>query len=77
MTIATTPEERMALIRKTAEKFNKKVKRNRRVLKDETPVFDRSGDDNNINHWTDAKSYANEYYGEVFRATTKFDNDWN
>ena len=77
MTIAVTPAERMALIRKTAKKFQKKMKRNNRVRKDETPVFDRSGDDNNINHWTDAKSYANEYYGEVFRATTKFDNDWN
>ena len=77
MTIARTPKERMALIRKTAKKFNKKMKRNKRVLKDETPVFDRSSDNNNINHWTDATRYANKYYGEVYRATTKFDNDWN
>ena len=51
MTIARTPKERMALIRKTAKKFNKKMKRNKRVLKDETPVFDRSSDNNNINHF--------------------------
>ena len=31
----------------------------------------------NINHWTDAPQYANEYYGEVMRETTRFDNDWD
>ena len=77
MTIAVTPAERMALIRKTAKKFQRKMKRNNRVRKDETPVFDRSCDDNYFYHWTDFKSYAYEFYGEVFLATTKFDNDWN
>lgn len=33
--------------------------------------------DENHNHWTDASSYANEYYGETMRATTQFDNDWD
>jgi hypothetical protein len=28
-------------------------------------------------YYTDAPKYANEYYGEVYRATTKFDNDWD
>jgi polynucleotide 5'-kinase involved in rRNA processing len=32
--------------------------------------------DENHNQWTDASKYANEYYGETYRATTKFDNDW-
>ena len=32
--------------------------------------------DENYNQWTDASKYANEYYGETYRATTKFDNDW-
>lgn len=30
----------------------------------------------NINYWTDASQYADEYYGETYRATTKYDNDW-
>jgi len=32
--------------------------------------------DENHNQWTDASKYANEYYGETMRETTKFDNDW-
>ena len=31
----------------------------------------------NINHWTDASKYADEYYGETMRETTRFDNEWN
>jgi len=33
--------------------------------------------DENHNQWTDAPSYAKEYYGEVYAETTRFDNDWN
>ena len=33
--------------------------------------------DENHNVWTDASSYAEKYYGETMRETTKFDNDWN
>jgi len=33
--------------------------------------------DENYNAWTDASSYAKEYYGETLHYTTKFDNDWN
>jgi hypothetical protein len=33
--------------------------------------------DENHNAWTDAPKYAEQYYGEVMRETTKFDNDWN
>lgn len=28
-------------------------------------------------HWTDAPKYAEKYYGETFRETTRFDNDWD
>ena len=31
----------------------------------------------NYNEWTDASKYADQYYGETMRETTKFDNDWN
>ena len=27
-------------------------------------------------HWSDASKYAEQYYGETFRATTGLDNDW-
>ena len=33
--------------------------------------------DENYNQWTDAPQYAETYYGQVYRDTTKFDNDWN
>ena len=68
--------DRMAMIREAAEKFNKKVKRNHNVRKSETSFMDKY-DGDNINAWTDAESYANEYYGETMRETTRFDNDWD
>jgi len=33
--------------------------------------------DENHNHWSDASKYAEKYYGETMRETTRFDNDWN
>jgi len=73
-----TQAERLAVIKAAAEKFNAKVKRNAKVRRTETPVMDRSYDDNmNINQWTDASKYAKEYYGEVAYETTRFDNDWD
>ena len=50
-----TQAERLAVIKAAAEKFNAKVKRNAKVRRTETPVMDRSYDDNmNINQWTRA-----------------------
>ena len=31
----------------------------------------------NYNYWTDAPQYAEKYYGEVYRDTTRYDNEWN
>ena len=70
-------DERMAMIRKSAAKFNKKVKRNNRVRRTETSFMDKYNDDENINAYTDASKYAKEYYGEVMYETTRFDNDWD
>ena len=28
-------------------------------------------------HYTDASKYAKQYYGDVYRETTRFDNDWD
>lgn len=33
--------------------------------------------DENYNQWTDAPEYAKTYYGDVYRDTTRFDNDWD
>jgi len=45
---------------------------------DATKDFYKSIDkmDENYNQWTDASKYADKYYGETMRETTKFDNDW-
>jgi len=41
--------------------------------------FDRAIEKMNENHnqWTDAPQYAEKYYGQVYRDTTRFDNEWN
>ena len=82
MTIATTYDERMALIKKIAQRKNKleKVKRKTRSIK-----LKKSKDlskmplptESNIYHYTDASRYANEYYGETMYETTRYDNDWD
>ena len=72
-----TRSERLAVIREHAEKFNKKLKRNQRVRKTETISLDKYTNQENINHWTDASQYANQYYGDVYRETTRYDNDWD
>ena len=42
-------------------------------------VFDMDMDrmNENYNQWTDASKYADQYYGDTMRATTRFDNDWD
>lgn len=75
-----TYSQRMDMIRAAHKKFNKKLKRNQRVRKTETKSVDPMAGVNdtiNINHYTDASRYANEYYGSVYRETTRFDNDWD
>jgi|TARA_B100001094_G_C17985283_1_gene697336 hypothetical protein len=76
-----TQSERMAVIREHAQKFTKKLKRNQRVRKTETKSLDKSVEmfynQENINHWTDASKYAEEHYGDVYRQTTRYDNEWD
>ncbi len=76
-----TQSERMAVIREHAQKFTKKLKRNQRVRKTETKSLDKSVESfynqENINHWTDASKYAEEHYGDVYRQTTRYDNEWD
>lgn len=75
-----TTAERLAVIKKHADKFNKKVKRNQRVRRTETSVMDRQYDDNmNINAYTDAPKYVDEHYGDRFRDQQSYESyeGWN
>jgi hypothetical protein len=64
-----TPQQkakRLALIKKVA----KKIERERKLSKS-IPKIDSSIDRYNINQYTDASQYANQYYGDVCRETTR------
>ena len=85
--------DRLAMIKKIATKQRRQkaflakmdsksavVKGNikaRKVVRKGLTIAGVKDDYTNINQWTDASSYANEYYGETFRQTTRFDNDWD
>jgi hypothetical protein len=63
--------ERMAIIREAAKKFQTKqtkMARFERMEKEDSHKDER--------YWTDAPRYADQHYGETFRATVRFDNDW-
>ncbi len=85
MEVATTMEERLALIRKIAKRKGmlKTVKQKTRKArsyalknrKDDVPEWAREGD--NVNSWTDERRYADQYYGDAYRDTTRYDNDWD
>lgn len=85
MTVATTYEDRMALIKKIAERRNKMSKIRKQSSKVLTEVNTRKAKtkdieipkETNIYAWTDASRYAKEYYGDVMYQTTRYDNDWD
>lgn len=83
MTIATTYDQRMALIKKIAERNKKlaQVKTKTRSVSAKAPKVKRDfmeiPKESNIYHYTDASKYAAEYYGETMYETTRFDNDWD
>ena len=33
--------------------------------------------DNTHMYWNDASQFSEKYYGDTYRETTKFDNEWN
>lgn len=70
-------EERMAIIKQAAAKFNATLKRSHDVRKSETSYIDKHDDGNNINAYTDPEKYVDEYYGDRARAVTSYDNEWN
>lgn len=69
-------ESRLELIKKVHKARLEREAKDREMLAEMEASEVIKNDDTNINHWTDASSYANEYYGETMRATTQFDNDW-
>jgi len=85
MTIATTQSERLALIKQIAERKQKmaRIKTQSKKVMRKAPKPARSFMDTpedtskNPNYYTDASKYAQQYYGETFRETTRFDNDWD
>lgn len=66
-----TTAERLQLIRETAKRFKAKRAQEARFEREEKTKVDGSE-----LYWSDAPKYAEKYYGETFRATTRFDNDW-
>ena len=77
--------DRMALIRQAAQKFQKtQTKQARFVRQEKLPaafqsqskaIMDNSDSAKDERYYTDASKYADEYYGEVYRETTKYDYD--
>ena len=76
--------DRMAMIRAAAKKFQASKNKEARFVRQEraakpnpkpsTSFLDDSSKDER--YYTDASKYANEWYGETYRETTKHDNDW-
>ena len=76
-----TTEERMAMIRAAAKKFQKKQNRAARFTRQErvskkSAKKKKKHDECEI-YWTDSEAYANKYYGEVAYETTRYDNEWD
>ena len=75
-----TTEQRMAAIKKAAAKFQAKQTRNARVRDyTETPQNERGIDTHNINAYTDAEKYVDEYYGSKARDQASYESSegWN
>jgi hypothetical protein len=71
--------ERMAMIRKSAKKFQQtQTKQAKFVRQEKAPskaIMDNSDSLKDERYYTDSSKYANQYYGEVYRETTKYDYD--
>ena len=64
--------ERLEMIRAAAKRFKARQEREARFTREEKVKVEIDE-----RYWTDASSYAEQYYGDTFRATTRFDNDWD
>ena len=87
--MAQSTTDRLALIRKAAQKFQKTQTKQAYFVRQERPVsaistkpvkpaktfLDNSDSMKDERYYTDSSKYAAEYYGEVYRETTKYDYD--
>lgn len=67
--------DRMALIREVGARFKQNQVRQAQTKRRNAEIVESSSNDERL--WTDASKYANEYYGETYRGTVRFDNDWD
>tara|TARA_B110000977_G_scaffold51311_1_gene69662 strand:- start:4814 stop:5188 length:375 start_codon:yes stop_codon:yes gene_type:complete len=85
---STQKADRLALIKKIGDRRNKMAKLKKASVKQvrtvnarpvvrKTNVMQEPAYRENIYQWTDASKYADQYYGDTMRETTKFDNDWD
>ena len=90
--MAMSYEERMALIKKVAER-RKRLDKQAAALEEKSRVARREAirerskprsklesdirEEYNVNQWTDQRQYAEQYYGDVKYQTERFDNDWD
>ena len=73
-----TTEQRLAVIRKHAQKFQAKVTKSAKIRDyTETPKEERGIDTHNINAYTDAEKYVDEYYGDRARSTREYESNWD
>lgn len=68
-----TQADRMAMIRAASANFKGKQAREAQMKRTDKMAKENADE----RYWTDASKYAEKYYGETFRETTRFDNDWN
>lgn len=77
--MAQTKADRMALIREAAQNFQAKQTKQARFVRQERTtskaIMDNSDSAKDERYYTDASQYADEYYGNIYRETTKFDYD--
>lgn len=82
-------EARLQMIKNSVRKINLENKgklammaaqkpHRRSVRKDKLmDLVDKIDDSTNINAWADADQFARKEFGDVYEATTRFDNEWN
>ena len=77
ITKGMTAEQRIAVLKRHAKKFNQKLKRNQKVRQTETSFLDKVDNGDNIYAYTDAPKYVDEYYGDRARAQSSYERDWD
>lgn len=75
--LAQVKAQTAAALKSEEMKLQRELRQEKARIKREAaqkPVVDET---KNINRYTDESKYADTYYGETFRSTTQFDNDWD